>query len=228
MVANEKNEATQQFQRLIRQLAEINLETEVRAADDSSIFVFVKAKDDQDFADVVYRSRIRDWLNGVRQIQPVKETVQTLTELPLSPAERLRLIYAMITDQKMDGGANITPKFGEWKYVDAIFPLHDHEKNKKWLSDFSKKTFLTPEDLDHIRDAVGEKVREPFDVWGSLLTLSDCLLLCLSPIILPIPDLPCSIWLLSQDIARKLLTSVHDRNWHLVCYLRRILETTRA
>lgn len=122
--------------------------------------MFVKAKDDQNFADVVYRSRIRDWLNGVRQIQPVKETVHTLTEIPLSQSERLRLIYAMMTDQKMDGGANITPQHGDWKYVDAIFPLHDHEKNKRWLSDFTKKTFLTPEDLDHIRDAVGEKVSE--------------------------------------------------------------------
>lgn len=139
-------------------MAEINLDTEVRAGDDTSVFVFVRAKDDQSFADVVYRSRIRDWLHGVLQIQPTKETVQTLMDTPLTPAERLRMIYSMITAQQIDGGANITPKHGEWKYVDAIFPLHDHEKNKKWLADFAKKTFLTPDDLDQIRDAVGEKV----------------------------------------------------------------------
>lgn len=147
-----------QFQILIRTLAAIHLETEVRAADDSSLFVFVKAKDDQTFADVVYRSRIRDWLHGVCQIQPVRETVDALTQTPLTEAERLRIIYDLITCQELDGGANITPRHGDWKNVDAILPLHNHTRNKHWLSEFSKKTFLTPEDLDHIRDAVGEKV----------------------------------------------------------------------
>lgn len=69
------------------------------------------------------------------------------------------MIYALITSQRLDGGAGITPKHGEWKNVEALFPLHDHVRNKKWLAEFSKKTFLTPDDLDQIRDAVGEKVR---------------------------------------------------------------------
>lgn len=156
--SSEKDAATQQFRQLIRALTEIHLETEVRANDESSLFVFVKAKDDQTFADVVYRSRIRDWLHGVRQIQPVKETVDTLTASPLTEAERLRTIHDLITFQQADGGAGITPNHGEWKYVEAIFPLHDHERNKKWLTDWAKKTFLTPSDLDELRDAVGEKI----------------------------------------------------------------------
>lgn len=65
----------------------------------------------------------------------------------------------MITATREEGGASITPKLGEWKNVDAIFPLHDHERNRKWLNSFSSKTFLTPEDLDQIRDIVGEKVQ---------------------------------------------------------------------
>jgi hypothetical protein len=64
----------------------------------------------------------------------------------------------MITATREEGGASITPKLGEWKNVDAIFPLHDHERNRQWLNSFSSKTFLTPEDLDQIRDIVGEKV----------------------------------------------------------------------
>ena len=160
----EKDAATQQFRKLIRSLAEIHLDAEVRANDDDSIFVFVRAKTDQTFADVVYRSRIRDWLHGVRQIQPVRETVDTLTGGPLSEAERLRVIHDLITAQRADGGAGITPKHGEWKFVEAIFPLHDHERNKKWLSQWAKKTFLTPQDLDDVRDAVGEKVSTVVDV----------------------------------------------------------------
>ena len=65
----------------------------------------------------------------------------------------------MITSPEEDGGAGITPKRGEWENVEAVFPLQNHAKNKQWLNEWSRKTFLTAEDFDHIRDAVGEKVR---------------------------------------------------------------------
>jgi hypothetical protein len=64
----------------------------------------------------------------------------------------------MITGPKEDGGAAITPKSGQWKCVEAIFPLHDHEGNKEFLKSMAGKTFLTPEDLDFIRNNLGEKV----------------------------------------------------------------------
>lgn len=156
--SKDKAASAQQFQGLIRCLAQLDLQTEVRAGDDSSLFVFVKAKSDESFGDVVYRSRIRDWLHGVRQIQPVKEAVGTLTEAPLTEAERLRIVHDMITAQRIDGGAGITPNYGEWKNVEAIFPLHNHDRNKRWLAEWSKKTFLTPDDLDELRNAVGEKI----------------------------------------------------------------------
>ena len=120
--------------------------------------VFIKAGDEKIVADVVYRSRMKDWLYGIRQIEPVKDTVSTLTNDPLTDAERHRLIYQMITSPREEGGAGITPESGDWKRVEAVFPLHNHAKNKKWLSDFSRKTFLSPEDLDDVKDTVGEKV----------------------------------------------------------------------
>jgi anoctamin-10 len=104
-------------------------------------------------------ARIKDWLHGVRQVQPDQNTHKALQDEPLTEAERYRQIYHMITATREEGGASITPKLGEWENVDAIFPLHDHERNRKWLNSFSSKTFLTPEDLDQIRDVVGEKVR---------------------------------------------------------------------
>lgn len=91
-------------------------------------------------------------------MQPDKDTAKTLTQEPLTDSERLRMIYQMITSPLADGGAGITPKHGDWENVDSIFPLHDHVRNKRWLNDFSKKTLLTPDDLDQIRDTVGEKV----------------------------------------------------------------------
>lgn len=64
----------------------------------------------------------------------------------------------MLTAPKEDGGADLTPKQGEWKYIDSIFPLHDNATNQEWMKDWSQKTFLTREDLDQIRNKFGEKV----------------------------------------------------------------------
>ena len=121
----------------------------------------MKAADENLFSEAVNRSRIRDWLHGVRQIQPVANAAEALTKEPLTQSERYRQIHEMITLPAEDGGANITVKSGEWKNVEAIFPLHDHALNKKWLTEFTKKTFLTPDDLDQIRNVFGAKVSTP-------------------------------------------------------------------
>lgn len=151
----------EQFKKLIRALAETGLTTEVRRGDETSLLVFVKAADENIFAQVVYRSRIKDWLHGVRQMQPTSNPADTLAAEPLTDAERYRQIHHMICCPTEEGGAGITPKYGEWKNVEAVFPLHDHVKNKKWLTEFSRKTFLSADDLDEIRNTVGEKASIP-------------------------------------------------------------------
>lgn len=154
----DKSGSTSQFTKLVRSLADAGLTTEVRNGDNTSLLVFVKAADEKLFADVVYRSRMKDWLHGIRQIQPVKDTAETLTTEPLSQAERLRQIHEMIVSPRSEGGAGITPNHEPWTNVEMVFPLHDHAKNKRWLTEFSTKTFLTPSDLDEIKDTVGEKI----------------------------------------------------------------------
>ncbi|KIW95709.1 uncharacterized protein Z519_04294 [Cladophialophora bantiana CBS 173.52] len=158
MPQDDREAGITQFKKLIRALAEIGLTTEVRRGDETSLLVFVRAADEKIFADVVYRSRIKDWLHGVRQLQPSNDPAQTLTSEPLTVAERHRHIHHMICCPREEGGAGITPKHGEWKNVEAVFPLHDHVKNKAWLTEFTRKTFLTPGDLDEIRNTVGEKI----------------------------------------------------------------------
>ncbi|RVX74526.1 hypothetical protein B0A52_01652 [Exophiala mesophila] len=157
-MCDDKTKGIAQFQKLIRVLNQVGLTTEVRRGDETSLLIFLKAADEKILADVVYRSRIKDWLHGIRQIQPVSDTARALTAEPLTQAERYRQIHHMITCSPEDGGAGITPQYGEWEQVEAIFPLHDHVKNKRWLTEFSRKTFLTPDDLDEIRDTVGEKI----------------------------------------------------------------------
>lgn len=76
----------------------------------------------------------------------------------MTEAERLRIIHHLITSPWSEGGAGVTPKEGQWKNVESIFPLHDHTFNKEWIKKWSTMTFLKIEDLDQIRNRFGEKV----------------------------------------------------------------------
>lgn len=101
--------------------------------------------------------RVRDWLYGIRHAEPgPASSIEPATE-----AERLRVVNQMITLPAEEGGAGITPKHAEWKNVTDVFPLHDEETNKKWMREWSQKTFLSDEDLDQIRDKFGESVGVP-------------------------------------------------------------------
>ncbi|OJJ77050.1 hypothetical protein ASPBRDRAFT_190388 [Aspergillus brasiliensis CBS 101740] len=146
--------ATEQLDRLLRKLFEVGLQTEVRQGDESSLLIFVRASRKKSLKRALHQSRIRDWLYGVRNTEPESES----SAEPQSESERLRVIYHMITVPKEAGGAGITPKHGEWKCVDAIFPLHDEAMNKQCMKDWSQKTFLSAEDLDQIRNTFGENV----------------------------------------------------------------------
>lgn len=95
----------------------------------------------------------------MRPAAPDKETQRSLDAEPLTEAERLRIVHAMLTQPTSDGGAGITPGKGEWTLVESIFPLHDSEFNKEWMKEWSTKWHVTPEDLRKLRDMYGEKVR---------------------------------------------------------------------
>ena len=102
--------------------------------------------------------RVRDWLHGIRAAEPDKETEAVLTKEHLTEAERYRTVYQLITGHREEGGAEIIPKQGQWENVESIFPLHDKAWDKQWIKQWSTTTFLKAEDLDNIRDRLGEKV----------------------------------------------------------------------
>lgn len=77
---------------------------------------------------------------------------------PLTEAERIRIVHHLITSPREEGGAGITPKYGQWENVESLFPLHDHTFNKEWIKKWATMTFLKVEDLDEIRNRFGEKV----------------------------------------------------------------------
>ena len=153
-----QGQAGEKFTQLIKLLSQTGLATEVRNGQNCSLLVFVKPASDKVLNSHIYRSRVKDWLYGVRAAQPDREAHNTLTREPPTQGERYRIIYHMITSPKEEGGAGITPKQGQWKEVESVFPLHDQKFNKEWIKKWSQATFLKPEDLDEIRDRLGEKV----------------------------------------------------------------------
>ncbi|KAL8641623.1 MAG: hypothetical protein Q9228_001596 [Teloschistes exilis] len=151
-------EARDKFAALMQALAGVGLATEVRNGDNCSLLVFIKVGSEKRFAQEVYRSRVKDWLNGVRAAEPARDTQNTLVGESLTESERFRITHHLITSSREDGGAGIIPKEGQWKNVESIFPLHDHTFNKEWIKQWSTMTFLKAEDLDQIRDRFGEKI----------------------------------------------------------------------
>ena len=144
--------------KLIEALNDVGLSTEVRNSDNCAVLVFVKIASDKHLKAEVYRSRVQDWLYGVRTAAPEKEMDTNLHKEPVTEAERLRLVYLLITKPRGEGGAGITPKSGEWEGVESIFALHDHTFNKAWIKELTSKTFLDTEDLTQIRNRFGEKI----------------------------------------------------------------------
>jgi hypothetical protein len=130
-------------------------------------------------------------MHGVRAAAPQKETREALETEPLYEAERLRIIYQLITNPTYEGGAGITPKEGEWENVESLFALHDHAYNKDWIKKWTSSYFLKTEDLDDIRNRLGEKVKTFEVVEKPELTMPDCLLLRLHPNLLHLPHVPC-------------------------------------
>lgn len=136
----------------------MGLSTEVRQGNEDFLLVFLKLASDHLLAQHAYSGRLQDWLHGVRTSCPAQDLSQAFQDEPITEAERLRLVYLMITKPRNDGGAGITPAHGQWKYVESVFPLHNHAFNKKWIHQWSKKYLLGQNDLDEIRDKFGESV----------------------------------------------------------------------
>ncbi|KAI8936796.1 hypothetical protein NX059_006039 [Plenodomus lindquistii] len=166
----DKAKAAAQFEKLCQAISNVGLQTEVRNGDSHSVLLFVRVASDQHLFGEVYRSRVRDWIHGVRTAAPTQVTRESLEAEPLYEAERLRIIYQLITNPASEGGAGITPKEGEWENVEAVFALHDHAYNKDWIKKWSSQYFLHTEDLDDIRNRLGEKIAFYFAFTQSYFT----------------------------------------------------------
>ncbi|PBP15808.1 DUF590-domain-containing protein [Diplocarpon rosae] len=134
--------AEAQFVKLVQALNDVGLATEVRNGDNCALLIFVKVAAEQQLRTEVFRSRLQDWLYGVRTVAPEKDIQKAIDGEPITEAERLRLPYLLITKPRSEGGAGITPKEGEWKGVESVFALHDQSFNNAWLKDITSKQLL--------------------------------------------------------------------------------------
>ncbi|KXX80252.1 Anoctamin-10 [Madurella mycetomatis] len=162
----ETAEAEASFTQLIEALASAGFATEVRNGHKSSLLVFVKLASDRLLKSQVYRTRVQDWLYGVRAEAPAPPPDHDGKDLdeyyahaePVTEAERLRLAYLLITKPRNEGGAGITPRIGQWRFVKSVFPLHDRAFNRRWIKQWSTKYYLDDGDINLIRDRFGERV----------------------------------------------------------------------
>ena len=100
--------------------------------------------------------RVKDWLYGVTQKQP--EVSENGVPKGDTEIESLRSMFHLVTWDKKLGGAGVTPKYGRWMRVKAIFPLHNRVSTKIMLIRWSRQLRLSQHDLDDIRALFGEKV----------------------------------------------------------------------
>ncbi|KAJ1557618.1 hypothetical protein HK096_006241, partial [Nowakowskiella sp. JEL0078] len=120
---------------------------------------------------------VLDWIQqvGNAPLNPPEPPVELSTTLDynkavnlnhITPSERLRYIHNLLTSQHYEGGVGLTSDIVVsensgavgGKFIEAIFPPHDQEFNKKWITEWSHKWLLSISDITEIRDHFGEKV----------------------------------------------------------------------
>ncbi|KAL2162504.1 hypothetical protein VTH06DRAFT_7418 [Thermothelomyces fergusii] len=149
--------ANEEITLLGEDLESVGLQTEVRAGRGQTLLVFVKAPRNL-LGSYVYNSRLKDWLYGIVQKHPGggKDSVVD----GAFEAEDVLSVYHLVTWPKSNGGAGITPGYGQWKNVECVFPLHNEPANQALLRHMNSRLWLTSDDLDRIRDLFGTKVTD--------------------------------------------------------------------
>lgn len=100
-------------------------------------------------------NRYSDFLCGLPSINPTG--TRDLASEPLSPADRLRLVYTYVTATAADGGLGVAPGSSSWDRVESVMVLHDHEFNDAWIRAWTTRQ-LGFVKFDKIREQVSVTV----------------------------------------------------------------------
>ncbi|RUO96235.1 hypothetical protein BC936DRAFT_142372 [Jimgerdemannia flammicorona] len=125
--AEHEANAVTAFRSFLSKLRSVRLKYEVRYGEKNSLLVFVLCPWER-LKTELYRSRINDWLTGVR-IADIDDTdSSSVIANALTESERLRLVHEIVTGAVEEGGAGVVP--GVDPFVESLFPLHDEEFDK--------------------------------------------------------------------------------------------------
>ncbi|KAH8205448.1 hypothetical protein TruAng_000354 [Truncatella angustata] len=154
----DEDTAIMEVQRLCADIEGAGLQCEVRASEDRSLLIFVRAPPELLNIEI-HKSRVKDWLYGITKTQPqVDKRSKSQLVKDAFEAESILSVYHLVNWSKENGGAGIIPGFGKWENVKSIFPIHNEPANRKLLKHLSKKILLSKDDLDQIRDLFGSSV----------------------------------------------------------------------
>lgn len=156
--------------RLIKVLDTNKFYLTLRADVPGSLLAFVKCNNLQ-LLDYYEKTKFRDWAHGVNN-NLVSTTTHDMNYNPLqslSPADRLRLVYELLTRKSQSShssirGCGITPNENHWKFVRAIVPVKtmsaaklELENAKSSWSDLYNNT-LNSKQIEFVTAHFGTKV----------------------------------------------------------------------
>lgn len=77
--------------------------------------------------------------------------------IPLSPADKLRLVHAYVSSSPADGGLGISPDSPEWDLIESTFPLHNRDFNDQWVRAWTLRNIASVQ-LERIREQFGDSL----------------------------------------------------------------------
>ncbi|KAI0046519.1 DUF590-domain-containing protein [Auriscalpium vulgare] len=145
-----------EYTRLVNLLHASSLKAVARRGERQGQLVLLVACSSQQLRRLVHRERHSDFLYGL-----TTSAVPAVASEPdlhsLTPAERLRLIFAYVTSTPADGGLGISQDSDEWTRIESIMTLHDSHFNDIWVRSLAKR-HVGSQQLDTIRSQFGEGV----------------------------------------------------------------------
>ncbi|KAI0741264.1 DUF590-domain-containing protein [Daedaleopsis nitida] len=148
-------QAAQQYTRLLEVLKNGHLQVVgKRGEKEGQLLVLVQCPEDT-LKRLVQRERYSDFLCGLPTTNPTG--TRDLTNTPLTPADRLRLVYTYVTATPADGGLGVAPGSSTWDRVESVMVLHDHEFNESWIRAWTTRQ-LGFVKFDRIREQFGEAI----------------------------------------------------------------------
>ncbi|KAJ1547866.1 hypothetical protein HK096_010182, partial [Nowakowskiella sp. JEL0078] len=161
---------------LISRIEESGLNYKVKSLNPSQFGIFIHCPENVLLKEA-YKERVLDWVHqiGNSPLNPPEPPVELPTTAEsekaknlthITPSERLRYIHNLLTSPHYEGGVGLTSDslVAETsgavggKFIEAIFPPHDQDFNKKWINEWSHKWLLSTSDINEIRDHFGEKL----------------------------------------------------------------------